>query len=365
MTVPATLAARAAAQGLVRDDDTMSWQNEEGWTVVWPSVSGLTWRFHPEGASAVDTLTYPTEAGALEAGLHWYEAHRPERTPKPSPWAPLAEAVGLLQNAVRRLCQATQYPPVYDGRQAVERALSLLEGLGLPGLSDEERLGLSADTWPPHAVEDGPARRLLVAMLRETPEALADAKLAKWEENTPRRWRLYPVGDRTCAPLALVYPDLPAVSRAWLYAVNGQNAVRVDSPDAAFAAVAAALPDWVVLSPPAKQPAEAQPEATPAAEGEEEPQRCWNCGLVVIPTDSGQCYSCGSYMPEPEPEEPLERNQLPEEPEDRPDGRAALREQGITPPRCMRCFDTGRVSRGSLWGPFEDCPECRVGRAAP
>lgn len=28
-------------------------------------------------------------------------------------------------------------------------------------------------------------------------------------------------------------------------------------------------------------------------------------------------------------------------------------------PRCARCRDSGRVSLGNLWGPFEDCPRCR------
>lgn len=276
MTIPATLAARAAAQGLhrVTIEGESGWRTEEDWTTIWPCVTGRGFRWRPTQCSVGEAFVYPTEADALTAALHWLDAQYPERALKPSPWAPLANAVQKLRALDSLRLSSRSHGQVrtelHDG---VAEVRTLLEGLALSGLSDEERLGLAADTWPPHAVEEGPARRLLVAMLRETPEVVGEARIAMWwPDALYESWSLLAVatsghrGDQRYADrVGYVWLE----DERWRWESYGSPSQEGEATECheARRACERTLPDWVILTPPAQQPAEAQPEATPAAEG--------------------------------------------------------------------------------------------------
>lgn len=320
MTPGQVLHERARRQGLEQREGGCWWSGNT--QVVWGSDrEGWVW-CPPWERISHSSVPYSKQEPALRAALDWLDEQRPERAWAPSPGAKLAEVVGLLREA-QQASRYTGHPSTGVVSDFVSQALALLGSLALPSASDES--AVLAVAWD-YALHRGglsaEAQRALVAAVRHHPEVVGEARLlGPW----------IPHGSIKDDPEPWAFYRFPAFGLEKVLEVRSEYPISNPGEE------------WVVVIDDERLPEvyETPEEAREAADRTARDQGWWPMAGIQEP-----------FGGEEEPEEPLERNQFPEEPT-------------ATIP-CSVCLGDGRV-RGTFGAldTWEACGHCAgTGRRA-
>lgn len=215
MSVDAQLAERARRHGLVREEEdvTPGWSRPEDRFYFVAQTGAGWWWWAPAGVTNSEIERGPrylTEEAALTAALHYLDHTVPSRAWSPSVGGQLAEAVGMLREAVAHLENTAPAGRSLLAHDAADKALRLLQSLALPSGADEG--AVLAVAWD-YLCERGALPEIalgtLVAAVRHHPEVVGLARLAVW-------YRDEDCDQGTC----LLLPPLRVSSHDWIGRVH-------------------------------------------------------------------------------------------------------------------------------------------------